>query len=60
MSQKFVPIKLKFLPKLNLVRMYVDAGNGKGEQTIFAVSPSEAAKLGHALSEIGISNGGMT
>jgi hypothetical protein len=55
---KNVPIKLRFLPKLNLIRISVDAGNGKGEQTVLAVSPAEAMSLGDALTKIGLDNGG--
>lgn len=56
MTPRYVPIQLKFLPKLNLVRLFVDAGNGKGEQTIFAVAPAEAVALGDALTKMGTEN----
>lgn len=57
MKTEKCPLYVKFRPNLNLIAVSTDAGNGKGEQTIMTLSPTEAFNLGKVLVDMGIEHG---
>jgi hypothetical protein len=53
------PFYVAFRSNLGLVVLSTDAYDGKGEQYLLTLSPTEAVNLGTALADIGKQNGGV-
>lgn len=59
MKTEQCPIYVRFRPNLNLIVISTDAGNGKGEQTLMTLNPTEAINLGIVLADLGREHGGI-
>lgn len=54
------PLFVHHRPNLGLIVISTDPDNGKGEQTLLTLTPSEAVSLGTVLAEMGKEHGGVT
>lgn len=52
------PLFVRHRPNLGLIVISTDPGNGKGEQSLLTLSPTEAVNLGTVLEEMGKQHGG--
>ena len=53
------PLYIRHRPNLGLIVVSTDADNGKGEQAILTVTPTEAINLGTVLASMGKEYGGV-
>jgi hypothetical protein len=54
------PLYVRHRPNLGLIVISTDPGNGRGEQSLITLTPSEAVNLGMVLADMGKEHGGVT
>lgn len=52
-------MSVTYLPNHKLIRLASNAGDGKGEQTLLAMSPDDAMRVAYHLDKVARENGGV-